>query len=219
MVIRGGRRVYTVPFGLYRGIKLELDLRNSFQVYVGLYERETHRFLGRRNDYEWAIDVGAGAGELSLFLLRHNPDIKSIFALDADVNETGRMRTNLQLNPELDIGKITIIDRKAGDGSNGDDVRLDDLPLDLSAPGLVKIDVEGHEMAVLKGAVGILRRRDVDLLVETHAATLELQAIELLRSCGFGVKIVDNGWYRRILPEQRPADHNRWLWASKREAA
>jgi len=39
-IVRGGRRTYIVPIGLYRGLKLELDLRSDVQVLTGLFELE-----------------------------------------------------------------------------------------------------------------------------------------------------------------------------------
>jgi len=42
-IVHGGRRTYIVPFGLYQGLKLELDLRSDVRVLTGLFELETHR--------------------------------------------------------------------------------------------------------------------------------------------------------------------------------
>ena len=124
---------------------------------------------------------------------------------------------NLQLNPALDTAKVTPVDRVVGAGAEPGELRLDALDVARgAAPGLIKIDVDGHEIEVLKGATELLRARDVDVLLETHTLSLEQQSIKILDELGFATKVIKNGWYRRIVPEQRPTDHNRWLWASNR---
>jgi precorrin-6B methylase 2 len=216
-LIRGGPRTYVVPFGLYRGLKLELDLQSNLQLLTGLWELETHRYIEKWTDYEWFIDVGAGTGELCLFMLKQKPNIGRIFAAEPSTREVQRMKLNFQLNPELDVAKIIIIDRRIGARTAADELRLDDLDLELGpAPGIVKIDVDGNEIEVLNGGHAILQRQNVDLLVETHTAALESRSISLLRDFGFTTEVVKNGWYRWLIPEHRPGDHNRWLWASKR---
>lgn len=215
--IAGGRRTYVVPFGLYRGLKLDLDLRSNVQVLTGLWELETHRYAKKWSDHEWIIDVGAGAGELCLFMLKHKPHVRKIFAIEPNNDEVQRMKLNFELNPELDVTKITIIERRIGVLTTATELRLDDIDLDLvTAPGFIKIDVDGYEIEVLRGGNGILQRENVDVLVETHTAALEAEAIRFLRTFGFNTKVVKNGWYRWLIPEHRPGDHNRWLWASRR---
>jgi precorrin-6B methylase 2 len=217
-IVRGGRRTYIVPFGLYRGLKLELDLRSDVQVLTGLFELETHRYIKKWSDYEWIIDVGAGTGELCLFMLKCKPYVKKIFAIEPNNSVAQRMKLNLKLNRELDITKITIVERRIGARTAAGELCLDDFALLLgTAPGIIKIDVDGCEIDVLNGGYAILRHQNVDLLVETHSVELENDTIRLLQSFGFNTEVVKNGWYRWLLPEHRPGgDHNRWLWASKR---
>jgi hypothetical protein len=216
-IIRGGRRTYIVPFGLYRGLKLELDLRYNLQVLTGLWELETHQYLEEWSDYEWIIDVGAGTGELCLFMLKRKPRIKKIVAIEPNNDEVQRMKLNFKLNPELDVTRITVVERRIGTATTEGELRLDDFDKDIGiAPGIIKIDVDGYEVEVLNGGSEILQRPNVDVLVETHSAVLENESVRLLRSFGFSTKVIKNGWYRWFLPENRPGDHNRWLWASKR---
>lgn len=219
-LFRGGEHTYRVPCGLYRDINLVLDLRYNFQLYIGMWELETHRYLDRWTDYAWAIDIGAGGGELSLFLLKHKPNIKKIIAIEPDSNEVCRMKQNFQLNSELGVDKVMIVEKRVGAGTEGIELALDDLDIERnSAPGIIKIDVDGHEIDVLRGAGRLLRGHCIDLLVETHLLSLEEQSIKILESYGFTTEVIPNGWYRGLVPEQRTTErsnHNRWLWASNR---
>jgi hypothetical protein len=218
IIIRGGRQPRVVPLGLYHGIKFEIDLQYDFQLYSGLWELETHRYFLMWNDYGWAIDVGAGAGELCLFLLKHKPHLTRIYAVEPQAEEVRRMKRNFELNPGLDTAKVTIIDRCAGTKPN--ELRLDDLDVDRGlSPGIIKIDVDGYEIEALKGAAALLRTRNVDLMLETHSLSLEKECIKILECAGFAIKIIKNGWYRWIVPEQRPTEYNCWLWASNRDGA
>lgn len=215
--IGGGRKPYVVPLGLYRDITLELDLRSDFQLYSGMWEIETHHYLNKWSDYTWAIDVGAGGGELCLFLLKHKPHLQQLFAVEPDRAEVHRMRLNFRGNPDLDTGRITIVESRAGTGAGAaaNKWSLDELKT-ARGPGLIKIDVDGFEIEVLKGATKLLGSGTIDLLLETHSLALEQDSIEFLKRLGFATTLIKNGWYRRFIPEQRPSDHNRWLWASSR---
>jgi precorrin-6B methylase 2 len=218
IIVRGGSRPHVVPLGLYQGLKLEIDLQYNFQLYSGLWEFETHRYFLMWNDYGWAIDVGAGAGELCLFLLKHKRNLKRIYAVEPQAEEVRRMKQNFELNRGLDIEKVTIVARCAGIKPN--EVRLDDLDVERGlSPGIIKIDVDGYEIEVLKGATALLRTRNVDLMLETHTLSLEKECVKILEGAGFSIKVIKNGWYRWIVPEQRPTEHNRWLWASNRDGA
>jgi FkbM family methyltransferase len=59
------------------------------------------------------------------------------------------------------------------------------------APDAVKIDVEGHELEVLKGGRTVLARFRPALVIECHCASWEAQhvsateVVELLRGCGY----------------------------------
>jgi FkbM family methyltransferase len=82
------------------------------------------------------------------------------------------------------------------DGAGGaerlpvDLVRIDDvLPEDLPPVSFVKCDVEGHELAALRGAEQTLRRWQPTLLVEIeerHRAGTVGETIEFLRGLGYG---------------------------------
>ena len=81
-LLSGERRSRRVPVGLYRNIILDLDLKSQSQVYFGLWEKETHRFIRQAaTKADWLIDVGAGRGELCLYFLFHRP-VAQIVAIE-----------------------------------------------------------------------------------------------------------------------------------------
>jgi hypothetical protein len=60
--------VGTIRFGVFRGIRIMTVPVDSVQIRLGLYERETYRYIQRAAKVaRWVIDIGTGSGELSLF--------------------------------------------------------------------------------------------------------------------------------------------------------
>jgi hypothetical protein len=78
----------------------------------------------------------------------------------------------------------------------------------------IKVDVDGFEMDVLQGAIGVLKKMKVRLLLETHSSKLEDNCNHFLKNLGYRTKVVKNGWWRILLKDRRPIEQNRWLVAS-----
>jgi precorrin-6B methylase 2 len=218
-IIAGGRRPRTVRTGLFRGIVLDLDLRSETQVYLGLYERETFRFIETSaSDCTWMVDVGAASGDLAIFFMRQSR-CEVVHAFEPRREALEQFRNNLMLNGLADDRRLVIHQGFAGQNNDAGSTRLDDLPLDPGKPGFLKIDVDGAEVDVLDGAARMLTVGRPDVLVEVHSEQLEADCIVRLRGFGYAVEIIDNAWWRVFVPEQRPIAHNRWLWATKADKA
>jgi Methyltransferase FkbM domain len=99
--------------------------------------------------------------------------------------------------------------------------RLDDLHLDDI--GLVKIDVEGHELAVLRGAADTLRRNRPTIVVEAeerHHPHAVAAITELLSGFGYAGYFEIDGTRRSVdefdaAQYQNPANVGDWtdVWA------
>ena len=83
--------------------------------------------------------------------------------------------------------------------------RLDDLikEYDFKSPDIIKIDVEGFEMAVLEGAEDILLKKP-RIIVETHSKALRQDCEILLMDCyGYEIKYISRsvkgqGWMDEV---------------------
>ena len=65
---------------------------------------------------------------------------------------------------------------------------------------MIKIDVEGSELEVLKGATGILSRVKM-LAIEVHSEELETEVRRFLESFGFRTEIdaITAGWPSHVV--------------------
>jgi precorrin-6B methylase 2 len=160
------------------------------------------------------IDVGAGNGELSIFFVR-DATCQVVHAFEPAPEAVGRFHRNLRFNGLVDNPRLVIHDCFAGTGPSPGSLAIDDLGLDPSKPGLLKVDVDGAETDVLDGATKLLTAGNPDVLVEVHSEQLETDCIARLRSFGYAVRIIDNAWWRVIVPERRPIPHNRWICGTK----
>jgi hypothetical protein len=214
-VVPRGTKPRRIAFGLYSGLRMELDLMSRTQLYLGLWERETYPYFRKAaSRCSWAVDIGAGQGELSMFLLRHSP-CRKIYAFEPQQSETKVLARNLQMNGLSAGDRLLVSNQFVGSSNNSGCVSLDSLQLTRNQRGLIKIDVDGAEMEVLKGGEELLQTAPIDLVLETHSPELEADCADFLKKRGFKSELINNAWWRAIVPETRPIPHNRWLWATR----
>jgi hypothetical protein len=215
-LVTPGRKPRHVLWGLYSGLTLNLDLATETQIYLGLWERETYRYVrSALSSSRWLIDIGAAKGELSI-LLATQPNVAKVVACEPVASEIELLRMNMELNAEILRAPIDIVQSYVGTARNADTISLDQLSVDRTCPGLVKIDVDGSEMDVLRSGLSLLESAAASLLVETHSKAIERECVAFLEEHDYQCRIVRNGWWRVIVPEQRVVEHNRWLWAQPR---
>jgi hypothetical protein len=89
--------------------------------------------------------------------------------------------------------------------------RLDDRLPDGNRAGLVKIDVEGHELSVLRGARRALAQRRIRDVVFEENETLPTPVTRLLESAGYTIFGLDQRFFgpRLVSPD---APRARPLW-------
>jgi len=210
-----GRAPRTVCFGLLRGIRLQLDLRGEFLVWLGCYEAETFAEIRRLvRGCQGAVDLGAARGDLTVFLLRQ-PDMRRVVAVEPLEREIAALRANLELNGLAGDPRLHLHPGFAGRGEPPQWRTLDDLAADLPAPVFLKIDIDGPESGVLADGHRLLAGRDCRLLIETHSPEAESGCERQLRALGYATRIISPAWWRIVIPEVRPIPHNRWLAAWK----
>jgi hypothetical protein len=202
-----GPRVRTLPFGIARGIRIEIDFHGGdIQTYLGLYEVELSRRL-RALAYRGAksFDVGGHIGYDALVLAKLTGGPVVTIECDAELAE--RLRANVTRNPSL--GPISVEERFVSSTSSGSAITLDDLATTHFVPDLLKIDIEGEEAQAIRGGMNLLTSRRPGLLLEVHGEQVERECLGLLASAGYSRPQVIEP--RRWLPEHRPLPHNRWL--------
>jgi FkbM family methyltransferase len=160
------------------------------------------------------VDVGANSGIYALVARALNPSAP-ILAFEPLVDLHARLVGNAALSGfEIDAPRLALSDRSGiaqmagwtigGPGPATGEVptaRLDDLVAarDLPPPDLLKIDVEGHEPAVLRGMGDLLHARPTLLLeVLTEPASEELAP--LVQDLGYLVFDLDEVQPPRRVP-------------------
>jgi hypothetical protein len=190
-VVPSGRRMRHVPFGLYRRLRLNIDLGSQMQTYLGLWDRETHRDIRRLVQHvRWFIDVGAGGGELCLLFKKAGTRI--VIAAEPQIAEVALLRENLAANG-LRLSEVEIITKRIGTTEGC--IRIDDFKVDSRHAGFIKIDVDGAELDVLRSS--------------RHAVVFQALAVGFDQECyldhfSFHTKVIRNAWWRLSSPNYVP---------------
>jgi FkbM family methyltransferase len=172
------------------------------------------RFLMNRSVV--SLDVGANLGLFTYFLARYsrhvhafepNPLAFDILRSVADRNVTVYREALTDRTGEVEL---LVPHTRKGWSSNGASLartppgaygrvrvaarRIDDL--DLPDLGFIKIDVEGHELSVLRGAIQTLRHTRPNLFIENetvHVGDGVAALFELLSDLDYDGFFLDNG--------------------------
>jgi FkbM family methyltransferase len=169
------------------------------------------------------VDAGANDGLFSLFAARRVGPTGQVWAFEPSQREFGRLTCNVEGNGLGNVRAFPVAlsdrngaavlrvaeDEHAGQNTLGEFAydtgllrqdrvplcRLDDLAAgeELRRLDVMKIDVEGAELAVLRGAEELIRKFKPVLLLEANDAALRHQGgsnevlADYLRSCGYTV--------------------------------
>jgi hypothetical protein len=205
----GGTR--RIPLGPARGLMLASEPAEtaSADLWVGLFESELAPYVRRFcRPGIVAVDVGANSGYYTL-LLAHRCQ-GAVVAYEPDPEARERLGRNLSLNPEI-ASRVSVRATAVADVQTDEAVTLDSDLADSGPVGLLKIDVDGGEVGVLTGARRLLVEQHPSVILETHSLELETACAQLLLDAGYAPRVVTA---RRMLRQNRPAEHNRWLVAA-----
>ena len=214
---KAGTRVYSIKKGLLRGLKFHVDPSCKAMRLMGFDEREivaaTRSFASRS---VCALDIGANDGWYSLFFASRT-NIQKVYAFEPVPELQQDLRSNFALNDKRWLEKLETVPKLVGNKNEGQWCSIDALLPDLPRPVVFKIDVDGGEMDVFRGAVRTLSGDGCRIVLETHSLELERECKQFLEGLHYKTQIIGPGWYRKILPEGRTIPHNRWMLASREE--
>ncbi len=131
-----------------------------------------------------AIDVGANIGYYALMLCHYLGTSGEIICVEPEPQNLVELRRNIQANHLTNV-RILAAAAAAEDGSAGllvgingrmisadrGDLNVKTITLDSLAGqpiGFVKIDVEGYELDVLRGALTLIEQKRPNLFIEVH---------------------------------------------------
>lgn len=176
------------------------------------------------------IDVGAAFGFYTILASKRVGQQGRVVAIEPQPDSFKMLNKNIKLNKLTNIvtlnyavssrkttlklySSYSTIQERAGQSLQSYiEVSADNLDnllrqLDIDEVNWVKVDVEGAELEVLKGAVGILSRsRDIALFVEVHSPDLVRPILELCESFKLRVefeKTYENGNSHFLLKKKK----------------
>jgi FkbM family methyltransferase len=186
-------------YGLKSGGKL-------LRVLLGTYEPEqTAQFRRRLRPGHTLFDVGAHVGYYSMLGASLVGSAGRVHAFEPQPRNAGYLRGHLALNrfSNVTVTETAISDRPGTasfapgtgsgtgrlSGSGGEEVKtttLDHYTRETGAePDVMKIDVEGAEVAVLEGARHLLEARRPVIFLSTHGDAVRQRCLEILARAGY----------------------------------
>lgn len=217
----GKEFTYRVNAGPAEGISFHVRLPEDKGIWTGTYEFDFARCLsGAIKPGAVAYDIGSwhgffagvmaaqGAREVHVFeplpqnaervgkLMVLNPSKSIQLHACAVANADGEM--DLVVMPETSMAKLEISQFQVGRTSHRKirvPVRSIDSKIaagEAPPPQLMKIDVEGAELLVLRGALHTIRTHHPEIFAEVHSPALLSQCVGLLQLEGYTIEDIGN---------------------------
>ncbi len=220
--LSGTTFAHTVTAGPAKGVRFPVTLPHDKLIWTGTWELELSTAIqkgvhngdvcydiGSYHGFFAGVMAAAGASRVHCFeanpanvreleiLKSLNPqlplDIQAV-AVGANVGEA-----EFVVMPDSTMGKLASSSFQR-DESVSETLRVSLVSLDsmvrshtLAAPHVIKIDVEGAELDVLRGARQVLQANSVRLFIEAHSPDLARSCGAFLRELGFSVVVLETG--------------------------
>lgn len=204
-----GRHIRKIPLGIGRGLQMGIDFhRGDTRLWAGLYEIELNRYLRAmaRSGY-YSFDIGGQYGYDALVLAKLTGS--RVVCVECEESLCREIADNAAANPTLSH-LVTVRHAFVSAGTSDGHCTLDDLAAETFVPDFIKIDIEGGEADALAGSSSILRERQPGLLIEVHSWDQEHKCLAILKRFSYSPTLIDP---RKMLPDKRPIEHNRWILA------
>lgn len=203
LVLPDRSRNTRLRFGLARGRRANINFRYDMAYYLGKHEPVLWPYY---RDYvkpgTRCFDVGMYRGWDALVFAHLSGE--EVVSFDSNPESLAYTRKFLEPS-EVQTQLVHAYVNQGQDGG----LTLDAAAQRYGTPDFIKIDVEGAEEEVLRGAEGILTDRKPSLVIEVHALDIEERCIELLGEYGYACDVIDRP--TGVMTERRSKPHNRWL--------
>lgn len=216
------RFLHTINAGPARGLRYPICLPQDKLIWTGTWEVDFSTALaGAVERGDVCYDIGgyrgffsgvlalAGAKQVYVFeplpdnrpqilaMIEANPGLP-IRLLEFAVGERGG-KAEFSVMPEASMGKLATSSFQAdlrGESSITVQVRsLDEMvgAGEILPPDVMKVDTEGAETFVLKGARWVLAQHRPRLFIEVHSRALGRECHELLTAARYAVRVLESG--------------------------
>ena len=215
LVFPKGEAPRMIRGGLLQGVMMQLDFAHHTQRWLGLYERELDSHFRRLSEgIHTAIDVGASDGMYTLYFLAKT-SAQKVLVFEPDARNLQLLKGNLELNNLARADRLEIVPARVGASVESGTITLDSFSHSIVPPCLIKVDIDGGEVDLLRGARTLLHLPEMRWIIEVHSKTLEQSCLQMFREAEYRTEVIPNTWWRHFLPELRPGELNRWLLACR----
>ena len=241
------KKMRRIRFGVLSGWRFYSALSDGLWMSLGLYERDGQRWLRGHlagNPNFIAIDAGSYLGFYSLLIARllHQTGGGTVYAFDPNPENIACVQRSAAANPDA---KVVTVCKALGShcgsicGSVGREISMVNLSLAAAADSprfeivtldslfesgqlpradFLKIDVDGFEVELLRGAERLLAACRPRILIELHTHALAIGAHDLLATHGYAFTDLTGHVVSRDSLAKAPMAFDMWCEPSPKPA-